>query len=439
MGRWSIALVLALTGALVAAPHASAQTSARAPDAKSDSAFATQKTAFLALPEATRKAIQDSLVWLGFYNATNDGDFGLRTRDAILAWQKSVKAAPDGVLDPNRLQALLAAGLKSRDAAGFKTITDKKTGAKVGAPAKLFARGVKLDFVSDPNGDLAALYAKLAVETPTRKVSYKAMKPNSFFVVAGQESGGQNGPTKFYMRYDRQEGASPPIRGFVFSYPAANAADFDRLAVAVANSFEPFPSGAQGTPAASPAAPLPPAAKATALVIAPGRAVTALKPADCANPTIAGKPVRFEKTGASGLAVLVGDFAANGAEPTLGPLSSDLVALSARGDKVAASPAAVTKDAQPKVVAALEPSAAGGPLFDRAGRLVGLVGPSAAAPKRVGGVALASSWPVIDSDAIGAFLGGGGVEIAPPASPPLSAGRIADREKGAIVGVFCGK
>ena len=63
-----------------------------------DAALAAQKAAFLALPEATRKAAQDALVWLGFYNGVNDGDFGKRTRDAILAFQASVKAPADGAL-----------------------------------------------------------------------------------------------------------------------------------------------------------------------------------------------------------------------------------------------------------------------------------------------------------------------------------------------------
>ena len=50
------------------------------------------------LPEATRKAAQEALVWLGLYVGVNDGDFGKRTRDAILAFQASVKAPADGAL-----------------------------------------------------------------------------------------------------------------------------------------------------------------------------------------------------------------------------------------------------------------------------------------------------------------------------------------------------
>ena len=434
MRQRPVSLLLALA-ALFAAPQALAQKPPAPASATSDAALAAQKDAFLAMPETTRKAAQDALVWLGVYNGTNDGDFGKRTRDAILAWQRRVKAKPDGVLDPGLVQALLGAGLNARDAAGFRTIVDGRTGARIGAPTKLLARGAKLDLVSDSTGDLAALYAKLSATTATRKIAYKAMKPNAFFVLSGQDGG-----RKFYTRYDEQEGAKPPIRGFVFSYPAEAAGTFDRVAVAVANSFEPFPSNAPAS--APPPPPLPPAPRATALIVGPGRAVTALNPADCQNPMIGGKPARFEKTDPSGLAVLVGDFAANGQPPKLGPMSSDLVALSAPGDRIAASPASAAGETKrPAVVAALDQGASGGPLFDRVGRLVGLVAPIGEAPKRVGSVALASSYPVIDADAVGAFLGGGALvpEPAPAASAPMSAGAIAEREKGAVVPVFCGK
>jgi hypothetical protein len=101
-----------------------------------------------------------------------------------------------------------------------------------GAPTRLLAGrgGVKLDFGTSSEADLGALYARLAAETPTRKIAYKAMKPDAFFVVSGQD-----GATKFYTRFDRKESANPPIRGFTFSYPASQAALLDRVAIAVAN------------------------------------------------------------------------------------------------------------------------------------------------------------------------------------------------------------
>ncbi len=107
--------ILALALLVLAGRATDAQTPSVA-----DAALATQNAAFLALPEATRKAAQDALVWLGFYNGAVDGDFGKRTRDALLAYQASVKAPTDGALSAPELKALLAAAEKARDAVGFK-------------------------------------------------------------------------------------------------------------------------------------------------------------------------------------------------------------------------------------------------------------------------------------------------------------------------------
>ena len=306
MKRTSALFAFALALGFIVSP-AFAQTPPAPPAPVVDAALAAQKAAFLALPEGTRKAAQDALVWLGFYNGVNDGDFGKRTRDAILAFQGNVKAPADGALSAPELKALLAAAQKARDAAGFQIVRDPKSGARIGAPLKLMnARaGARLDFASSADADLGALYARLSAPTPTRKIVYKAIKPDAFFVVSGQD-----GATMFYTRFDKNAAANPPMRGFTFAYPAVQAAQVNRVAIAVANSFDPFPEAA-AAPAASesvsaatpptsgagqPAAAPQPAA--TALVIAPGKALTALKADDCPNPTVAGKPVRIERTDA---------------------------------------------------------------------------------------------------------------------------------------------
>ena len=129
---------------------------------------------------------------------------------------------------------------------------------------------------------------------------------------------------------------------------------------------------------------------ATALIVAPGRALTALKPDDCPNPNVAGKPARFERSdAATGLALLSGDFGAGARPPLRGAFASDLVVLSADGTRVSAVSATPTAGESPAVVAALDRSAAGGPAFDRSGGLAGVVAPIVEEPKRVGGVALA--------------------------------------------------
>ena len=197
--------MLAIALLVLAAPPVRAQTPPAATSA-ADAALAAQKAAFLALPEATRKSAQDALVWLGFYNGVIDGDFGKRTRDAIVAFQTSAKAAADGALTPPELQALLAAAQKARDAAGFKVVVDSKTGAKAGAPTKLLGgrNGAKLEFSASADGDLSGLYARLTAATPSRKIAYKAIKPEVFFVVSGQD-----GAANFYTRFEKNADNEP--------------------------------------------------------------------------------------------------------------------------------------------------------------------------------------------------------------------------------------
>jgi hypothetical protein len=438
--RADLVLVLVL-GLFSPFAEAQAQTPPTAPSTD-DPAMAASNAAFLALPEATRKAVQEALVWLGLYVGVNDGEFGKRTHDAILAFQANAKAPADGVLSPPLLNALLAAAQKARDAVGFQIVSDPKTGAKIGAPLKLLnARGgARLDFASNADADLGALYTRLSAATPIRKIMYKAIKPDAFFVVSGQEGAG-----KFYTRFDKNPAATPPIRGFTFAYPASQAATLDRIAIATANSFEPFaePNGAPAANSAvssTPTTALPPLAPqpaATALVVAPGKAVTALKTEDCPNPTVGGKPMRIERTdAATGLTMLAGDFASNGGAPRLGSPSQDLVILGFSGPRLAASSASFASDeARPIVTAALEKSAGGAPAFDRTGALVGLVAPLAGEPKRVGGLALAAPHMLIAPDALRAFLGAS--EPASEGTASLSAGDIAAREREALVAVFC--
>src|SRR3984957_8390736 len=419
---------------------ASAQTPA--PSSADDAAMAAQKAAFMGLPEASRKALQEALVWLGLYIGVNDGDFGKRTRDAILAFQASLKAPADGTLSPPELKALLAAAQKAREAAGFQVVSDPKTGAKIGAPLKLLRAlpGARLDFASNADADLSALYVRLSAATPTRKIAYKAIKPDAFFVVSGQDE-----PVKFYIRFDKNPAASPPIRGFTFAYPASQTAALDRIAIAIANSFESFPEAVGATAAnaappfassPAPASPVPQPA-ATALVVAPGKALTALKAADCPHPTVAGKPVRIERAdAATGLAMLAGDFASNGGAPPLAAPREDLVVLGFDGSRLATSSASFTGgDARPVVTAAVDKGASGGPVFDRRGALVGLVAPIAGEPRRVAGLALAAPHMLIAPDALRAFLGAS--EPASEGAVSLSAGDIAARERKALVAVFC--
>jgi hypothetical protein len=470
------ALVLSMAAASGAPARAQPEPPPRPAPSEPDDQKATlldfQKAAFLTMPEADRKATQEALGWLGLYNGVIDGAFGRRTLDSILAYQASVKAPASGVVSTAELAALKASAQKARGAVGFQSLDDARTGIRIGAPLRLLEKrnsmgpqtqmtnrdgSVSLDLLAPRSAQrsLAALYAKLSAESANRRVNYKAMKPDSFFVVAGEQ-----GQRKFYLRYAVAPPGAPDagvLHGFEFTYPIAEAAELDRVALAIANSFEPFPSAPEPdksaagapielgkTPTPSPsAAPIEPVLTATALIVAPGQAATVLTEAECKTPSIEGRPVKFVRAEASGLALLGGDF--GGAVPSLrlGVGAADVIVLSlAPGNGLGktvleasdanVAPISGTREA---VVAALSKSARGAPAFDRQGALVAFVAPMSAEPKRLGGVVLAEPHELVGGGAAEGLVTWANAEPAPAA--PMGAADIARKMRGAITAVFC--
>lgn len=480
--------------ALSLVPHTALAQAAGTPAPSADTHADAQKSAFLTMPEADRKAVQDALGWAGLYNGAVDGAWGKRTRDSILAYQASVPAPADGIVSAQQLAGLKAAARKARAAVGFEIVDERRSGIRIGAPLKLLTKiamvggdstvesadgAVALAMQTRPGepGALASLYAKLIVETNGRKVTYKAIKTDDFFVVAGEE-----GVRKFYTRFAKAPADwadGPSLRGFTFSYPRDRAGDLDRVALAVANSFEPFasspssldtsaarassaplnwrdivrqapPTGdaaeATSNPPAEAAAKAPPPAPerlASGFVVAPGQVLTAVSAADCANPTVDGKPAKSLRADpASGLALLGGDFASAGAPPNVGAASGDLVVLSfaagasGRATLEASVATLMPGDGASTLVAALAKSASGAPVFDRKGDLAALVASINGEPGRIAGVALVQPHAAIAADAIARFLGPSGVS-APAQGPDLGAGDIAREKRAALVPIVC--
>ncbi len=492
--NWAGALLGALL-ACAAQGDAFAQTAAPTPSPSVDARAEAQKSAFLAMPEADRMAVQEALGWLGLYNGAVDGAFGKRTRDSILAYQTNIKATADGVISAPQLAALKAAAQKARTAVGFELIDERTSGVRIGAPLKILDKiamiggavtlekaggsvTLAFEYRTGEEADLAALYAKLTADEKGRKISYKALKADEFFVVAGELAA-----RKFYTRFAKAPAnwpEGPTLRGFTFAYPSDQAGDFDKVALAIANSFEPFSSSAASldtfaarvmssltwrdiekvAPASAtaqaaqqgattgPVAKTPPSAPeltATGLIVAPGQALTAIGAGDCANPTVDGKAAKSLRTDSStGLALLGGDFGA-GAEPLrYSAGSTDLIVLSllpgATPGKATLEASAATStpagEGRQAVVAALTKAASGAPVFDRKGALEALVAPIKAEPARVGGVALAEPHAVIALDAIERFLGQGAAD-ASAQGPDLGAGEIVRQNRASVVSIVC--
>jgi hypothetical protein len=428
---------------------------------QTDAAFEAAKTAFEALPEAERKAVQEALVWTGDHTGVTTGGFGRRTFEAIQAWQKRGGAAkPDGILDAKARAALQVAAKKARDGQKFAVLTDPKTGVAIGVPqAVLTSRAenpnggsrwqsqdkkITLDTRSYPAGetDLAALYERnLSIQSPGRQVSYKVLRPD-FFVVSGETQTG-----KFYTRYGLGPGGA--IRGFSLGYDKAVAKDFDRTVIAIANSFAPFPEAAAGGPAPMPPSrpvavepPRPAGPVATGLMIGPRAALTSAAVESCPDLRVAKGKARLVRTDkAAGLALIELEAARSGTLPSLAAnppeAGAGVVALIHTGTAgLTVVPGEAGSGAI--MIAPLQPGASGGPVFDRSGALVGLIGPMPEKPRLVAGIVPPARYALVPAADLARFLSGAGV--APSSTgAERTAGEIAAAAGGAVVPIECAR
>jgi peptidoglycan hydrolase-like protein with peptidoglycan-binding domain len=445
------------------APPAAAPGQPAAAPAQPDVALEAARIAFEALPESDRKAVQEALVWTGDYNASTGGVFGRRTYDGILAYQRRAKLKPDGILDAKARTDLQAAARKSRDAVKFAVLTDAKSGIQLGVPERLLPKRsdnanqgtrwqsadgkITLDTRTFAAGDtdLPALYERtIAMPVPGRQVTYKLLRPD-FFVVSGETPTG-----KFYTRY---AGGPGGIRGFSIGYDKLLAKDVDRLVIAIANSFVPFP-GTQTAAPSAPASPAPAAAPlrpagptATGIVVGPRRVLTVAAIETCAEPRLRGARARLVRADrASGLALLETDadlrsapLRVSAATPSSG---EELLVLSyaAMGAERALAATPASTGASGRVVAPLQPGAGGAPILDRSGALTGVVGAVASAPVVVAGIAPPMSHAAIDKAAIAAFLGTDApLAQASGAEASRSAGSVTASAASSVVSIDCAR
>ncbi|BCB17970.1 serine protease [Bosea sp. ANAM02] len=456
---------VAFTLALLAPAFASAQ--AQRPNPQ----MAAAQAGFEALPEAERKAIQNDLIWAGQFNGAVSGSYGPLTFRAINAF-KGRGGTADGLLAPAERAALARVAQAARDTAGFKVIADDKTGVQIGIPMKFLPKRdvtssggsrwqsadekVTLDTSASPPGeDLAALFEKAIAVNPhsPRKITYKLLRPD-FFVVTGETPGG-----RFYRRLS----AGPQgLRGFSIGYDKALASTVDKLVIAIAASFEPFPTGAVPAQPAAVAGTSPglssllaPAARSNerygvALALTERVSLSASAAVDgCRSLRVGNRNAKLRlKDDASGLVLL--DLDGTGAAKPPGLRSaatgaSEALVLVAYGNDagkrtaVALPGQGVQAGGKPALNAPLQPGQAGAPAFDRQGRLVGIVTDNPSDKILIAGIAPQRSYAFADAASIQSLLGRAGVTLpAAAAGAELSTGAVVERVSGAVQPITCG-
>lgn len=464
---------VALALVLLSAPLVGAQAQAPAPASASSPQLAAAQASFESLPEAERKAIQTDLIWTGHFNGAASGSYGPLTFRAINALKAPSRGAPDGMLNPAERRALAQAAQAARDAAGFRLIADDKTGARIGIPTKILPKRdvsptgsrwqsedgkVTLDTSVTPPGEtLEAVFEKATAPTPnnpSRKITYKLLRPD-FFVVTGETPTG-----KFYRRL----AAGPSgLRGFSIGYDKALSGTIDKLVIAIATSFEPFPTGplpaatavasAASALAAGPAvAPVPVRVTeryGVGLAVADRVAVTAAAALDgCRSLRVSGRAAKLRGSPEGGLALLDVEGGAAFAVPGLraeAPAERENLVLVAFGEDngkraaVALPGQGVRIGAGIAVFAPLQPGQAGAPVFDRQGRPAGLVTGNPSDKVLIAGVAPQRAYAVADSAALQGLIAKAGLtsQAAAP-GPELSTGAVVDKVARSVLPIICG-
>lgn len=204
------------------------------------------ESAYAAMAESERLAIQADLAWVGAYEGAGGGDFDERTLAAVRTFQQRTNNKETGVLDAPQRDALAAAAKERADAVGWRLIEDTATGARLGIPEQLVPRTgasrsgsrwtsaqgqIRIETFRFTEAALPALFDE-EKKSSRRQITSSALKPDSF-VIAGVQ-----GLKNFIVR---AEASGNELRGVTVLYDQATEGIMAPIAVAVANTFMGFP------------------------------------------------------------------------------------------------------------------------------------------------------------------------------------------------------
>lgn len=450
MRRGSVALVILFLGCFALTADAFAQFFAPAPTrppAVRRSARPAKPPpskpppAYAVIPEAERVAIQRDLIWTGDYNGMANGDFGEASVAAVKSFQRNIAGKETGILNPDERLRLEEAAKTVQKQVGWQMVDDRTTGAQLGLPAKLVPQQratdsgthwqsrhgeIQIDTfrIADPAVTLAQAFERQKKEPRQRKVEYNVLR-GDFFVISGMQ-----GLKTFYVRAHEKD---HEIRGVIVLYDKATEGTMGPVAIAMSNTFEPFPTSLVGGGELKRKVEY----ASGAVVGAAGAVVTdARAVADCDVILVPGIG-RAEKAAEQNGLALLHVYGARGATPLslaseAAPRGEIVVvgvadpqAQDGRGAKSTAK-AGLSADGV-SIAPAPGPGFAGAAALDADGRLVGIV---ASRPQRVAGPNAAGGAALIPAASVKALLAGQG-------SAPVSGHTGLEAAKAAVVRVIC--
>jgi hypothetical protein len=355
-------------------------------------------------------------------------------------------------------------------------LSDARSGARIGVPQAVLSRTepnsfggsrwqskdgrVTLDTrVGAPGEALATLFEKAtAPSTSGRKITYKLLRPE-FYVISGETQAG-----KFYSRM--AQGPDGTLRGFSIGYDKALGGQMDRLVIAIANGFEPFPAATPvavaSAPSAAPSAARPlagtsvgpsgvalpstqPAAQkgrvGTGLqldathVVAASAITNGCTSLAAGTRRIAAKLVTTDAT--LGLALLRTESPIGGAsarvarEVASGPLVAWGYATNSGAPTLIYAEASGDLGAR-KIAAPLQHGGAGAALLGRDGAVAGMVTGDPSARKTVAGIVPLAAYAAVPASDILVMAGRNGVVMPAPSAAPTQS-----LSPDGVISVFC--
>jgi hypothetical protein len=228
------------------APDRTGAVTRKKPPRRGKAAVTAIPSAYAAMPQADRLAIQSALAWTGDYTGPPGGEFDQHTIEALKAFQKRIAGKETGVLDDQQRDRLVAASTPAKSAVGWRVIDDPASGARLGVPEKLVSAGgvlrtgsrwvsgrgqIQIETFRFREAGLPALFDQ-EKKTARRQVEWSALKPDSFVIT------GLQGLKYFVVR---AEASGAEVRGITILYDQATEGLMRPVAIAMANSFDGFP------------------------------------------------------------------------------------------------------------------------------------------------------------------------------------------------------
>lgn len=173
-----------------------------------------------------RADLQGNLVLLAHYGGMVDGEFGPGTYSAVVSWQRSIGAAQTGVLSPGDFDLIGQMASEVMSDLGISLVEDPESELAIMLPIGLLAERasrtngtVYLEssgsmsaetFRRDASmGSLAQQYARAALTTPSKTVTYSTLR-SDLYVVTGTAGG------RYFYELVRSDGRGTV--GFRFTY-----------------------------------------------------------------------------------------------------------------------------------------------------------------------------------------------------------------------------